>query len=256
MAITKVSVSFEVLSQITCEGDVFDHLLEVRRLDTQEEGTLLCSHYCRWPSELLPQATWIEGCFTPSEHKDDPRLVLGNHPGDITKWEHKQEDGKLFLEVYFERWERDTPVTVNLHYPLPIDYSVDTFFPRRRVLDRLWRNAERHANSLRGAFEAYYRDVENLVADGRLHPAVACTYLPKGMESYERNTECFFALEEYWGEDSPGLFYYYNSLNVSENNLPKGYLCAIPLWRKPRVEGEIVGYCPPTCFPYAQSHTR
>jgi hypothetical protein len=33
-----------------------------------------------FPSALLEQADWIEGCYTPGYFKNEPKLVLGYHP--------------------------------------------------------------------------------------------------------------------------------------------------------------------------------
>ena len=68
----------------------FNLLIEVEWLSgpkAGEQGKLLCSHYCKWPESLLTQAEFIEGCFTPKEFTEDPRLVLGDHSGSITTYD-------------------------------------------------------------------------------------------------------------------------------------------------------------------------
>jgi uncharacterized protein YjbI with pentapeptide repeats len=91
---------FAVLVELTSEEDVFDRLLPVRDVKTGEQGTLLCSHCCQWPEELIPQATWLEGCFTPEAYRDDPRLALGYHPKSVTRWKHRE--GVLTLSAQKE----------------------------------------------------------------------------------------------------------------------------------------------------------
>jgi hypothetical protein len=88
--IMSIRRNFQLLVHITSEAEVFDQLLPVRDLRTGEEGTLLCSHCCQWPAELIPRATWLEGCFTPEAYRDDPRLALGYHPKSITRWKHRE----------------------------------------------------------------------------------------------------------------------------------------------------------------------
>lgn len=81
------NITFAILdASVTKENQVFDHLVPVRRLDTQEEGLLLCSHCCKWPEELIPQATWLEGCFTPEEWREESRLLTGYHPDHLVNW--------------------------------------------------------------------------------------------------------------------------------------------------------------------------
>lgn len=90
---------FVVLSQgINTSDDVFNALIEVQDKDTCEIGTLLCSHMCNWPSELISQATWLEGCKTPELYKDEPRLALGYHPQQYTQWRVFKETNEI--EIY------------------------------------------------------------------------------------------------------------------------------------------------------------
>lgn len=93
-------IKLEVLKDITGHADVFDCLLPVRRTDNGQEGLLLCSHCCRFPKELVNKATWLEGCFTPNQWKDDPRLLLGNHPNKATIWEVEiEEEGNVNITL-------------------------------------------------------------------------------------------------------------------------------------------------------------
>ena len=85
-----VKRSFQVLVSLASEADVFDRLLPVKDMTTGEQGYLLCSHHCRWPEELVSQATWLEGCYTPETYRDDPRLVLGYHPTSPTRWNYRE----------------------------------------------------------------------------------------------------------------------------------------------------------------------
>lgn len=78
-------------------NNYFNLLLKVKWLSGPkegQEGLLLCSHYCRWPQELLDKTDFIEGCFTPQEHQYDNRLVLGYHPASVTSYCWKEE-GKV-----------------------------------------------------------------------------------------------------------------------------------------------------------------
>lgn len=242
------SVTFQVLSPVQSEADVFDHLIEVRRKDTGEEGLLLCSHYCRWPEDEFSKATWLEGCFTPEEYKDEPRLLLGYHRNLITHWDYTQDPntGEVELKVYIFS---HNALEVDLHYPQPV-WGDTPYFPRRRVLDRLWRNASNAAPGMDAALESYYRDVVQLVERGDLHPLVASSYKPSGFPYFHRVE---YTRESYWGEEGAYFIFHYDRIKVCENNIAKGYLVSIPLYEKPLKEGEIVGYCRPFHFPYRTS---
>ena len=90
---------FIVLSQgINTSDDVFNALLEVQDKETGEVGTLLCSHMCNWPTDLINQATWLEGCKTPEQFKDELRLALGFHPEQYTQWRVFKELNEI--EIY------------------------------------------------------------------------------------------------------------------------------------------------------------
>jgi len=94
-------------SDVNTSEDVFNNLVLVRDKETGEEGTLLCSHMCNWPQELFSQATWLEGCKTPDEYKDEPRLALGYHPDQYTQWRVYKETNEI--EIYLTgSWGQDT----------------------------------------------------------------------------------------------------------------------------------------------------
>jgi hypothetical protein len=82
---------------VNTSNDVFNNLILVKDKETGEEGTLLCSHMCEWPSDLFPLATWLEGCKTPEEFKDEPRLALGYHPNHYTQWRVSQDKKEVQL---------------------------------------------------------------------------------------------------------------------------------------------------------------
>lgn len=85
-----ISPSGEVVELLGHDlNEFFDLLVEVEWLSgprAGESGWLLCSHYCRWPAELVNEADFIEGCFTPNEYREDPRLALGYHGGTVTSY--------------------------------------------------------------------------------------------------------------------------------------------------------------------------
>lgn len=90
--------TFVILSKnVKTSNDVFNNLILVKDKETGEEGLLLCSHMCEWPSELFPLATWLEGCKTPEEFKDEPRLALGYHPHHYTQWRVSQDKKEVQL---------------------------------------------------------------------------------------------------------------------------------------------------------------
>lgn len=115
--------------QVSIEGDgqIFDHLVHVKWLSGPKEGEsgwLLCSHSCKWPSELVEKADFLEGCNTPDNYREDSRLVLGFHPTTITQWDVKSqtiwttplEEGEVFSRTFQRGWEIDG---VALEGPVP-----------------------------------------------------------------------------------------------------------------------------------------
>lgn len=109
------SISFEVLSSASSEADIFNRLVKVKRLDTGEEGTLLCSHCCKWPADLKDQATWLEGCFTPKDMEKDSRLLMGYHPKHLVSWSYDQDTKIVELKLYLSGSEEDD----GIYFPLP-----------------------------------------------------------------------------------------------------------------------------------------
>ena len=67
-------------SNINTSNDVFDRLIDVKDSVTGEDGVLLCSHMCNFPSHLVNQATWLAGCKPTSDLENESRLALGFHP--------------------------------------------------------------------------------------------------------------------------------------------------------------------------------
>ena len=120
------SIKFTVLSSASSETEIFNCLVPVKRHDTGEEGILLCSHYCKWPASLVPQATWLEGCFTPKRMKDDPRLLMGYHPKHLVSWSYDLETKVVELKLHDsggqdEFWDGDGDGDGDefLNFPLP-----------------------------------------------------------------------------------------------------------------------------------------
>ena len=110
---------FVVLSQgINTSDDVFNSLVEVKDKESGEIGTLLCSHMCNWPQELISQATWLEGCKTPTKYKDEPRLALGYHPQQYTHWRVFKETNEIeiYLTGFAEEEDGDQWPCINLPY--------------------------------------------------------------------------------------------------------------------------------------------
>jgi hypothetical protein len=109
---------FVVLSQVNTSDDVFNTLIEVQDKTTGERGLLLCSHMCNWPQELISQATWLEGCKTPKQYKDEPRLALGYHPQQYTHWRVFKETNEIeiYLTGFAEEEDGDQWPCINLPY--------------------------------------------------------------------------------------------------------------------------------------------
>lgn len=156
-------LTLTILSDVSSEAEVFNNLIQVRREDTGEEGLLLCSHCCRWPKELIPRAKWLEGCYTPRAHKDNPKLLTGFHPRSMTHWrvegktltlavpDAKGESGEYDGDDYEEALSLDfyppAPRTA-FSESSPYGYTyldaeqVAAMFPqRRRYIQGLWEQA-------------------------------------------------------------------------------------------------------------------
>jgi hypothetical protein len=89
---------FTILSSnINTSNDVFDRLINVRDSVTGEEGVLLCSHMCSFPSNLVNQATLLAGCKPTSKWENDDRLALGFHPDHYIQWRVFKETNEIEL---------------------------------------------------------------------------------------------------------------------------------------------------------------
>lgn len=89
---------FIILSNnINSSNDVFDRLIDVKDSVTGEEGMLLCSHMCSFPSNLVNQAKWLAGCKPTSKWENDDRLALGFHPNHYIQWRVFKETNEIEL---------------------------------------------------------------------------------------------------------------------------------------------------------------
>jgi hypothetical protein len=98
---------FEIISEVETNGQVFDHLVKARHVLSGEEGLLLCSHYSRWPAELIAKATWLAGCFTPDAYVADERLVFGAIPNQTINWEIDVKTRTVVLSVGAVYYDQD-----------------------------------------------------------------------------------------------------------------------------------------------------
>lgn len=134
------------LVQVKDNNQVFDHLVHIRWVSGPkegQEGMLLCSHYCKWPTELMEKADFIEGCFTPASFKNDNRLVLGYHPGSVTSWDEETCTIKTDISIgaggesWFSRtFQRSWAIGNN---------PIEEVAPFNRRLLALWRYSQRNA---------------------------------------------------------------------------------------------------------------
>ena len=89
---------FIILSNnINTSNDVFNRLINVKDSMTGEEGVLLCSHMCAFPSHLINKATWLAGCKPTSKWEKDDRLALGFHPNHYIQWKIFRETNEIEL---------------------------------------------------------------------------------------------------------------------------------------------------------------
>jgi hypothetical protein len=163
-------VQLTVLSQLQTSADVFNQLVKVRREDGTE-GTLLCSHCCKWPKELIVKATWIEGCYTPKQYENDPRLLLGYHPKSVTRWDFDKESSILTLTTPREVGANDhgeiTLEGVPAFLPMYEDPNTWEDIPGGRWLRRLWREyVQQNTRELIPAISAFYRAATALANEG------------------------------------------------------------------------------------------
>lgn len=146
MTFLTTSANFEFLSlvalnkkgevvQIKSLKEMFDHLVHVKWTSGPKEGQegfLLCSHKCQWPEELVDGADFLEGCYTPSEYKEDPRLVLGFHPDSVTLWKEEER------EISTETCSPGEGKSFQRYWALGFD-EIDAPIPFRRRLLACWR---------------------------------------------------------------------------------------------------------------------
>lgn len=103
---------FTILSNnINTSNDVFDRLINVKDSVTGEEGVLLCSHMCAFPSNLVEQATWLAGCKPSSKWENDERLALGFHPNHYIQWKVISENQEI--ELYLTGGFVNPETTIN-----------------------------------------------------------------------------------------------------------------------------------------------
>lgn len=186
------TLTLTILSHVNNEFEVFNHLIRVRREDTGEEGLLLCSHCCRWPKDKIPKATWLEGCFTPDEYKDDPRLLMGYHPHSLTKWE--VEGKTLTLAVRKQSASVGQPLNIDFWAPAPAygregyltnQAMLERFPQRSRFFHKLWAQAQEGREDEGAQILAYFRMVD----------ASPLPVWVKRMASYHLPQRIQFALE-------------------------------------------------------------
>lgn len=94
------AIKFQILDNVTTSAEVFDNLISVKHLITNETGLLLCSHYSRWPENLIEKATWLAGCLTPANHLGNPKLVFGDIPTQIINWEICEETHSIIIYIH------------------------------------------------------------------------------------------------------------------------------------------------------------
>jgi len=142
---------FVLIGDVDCAEQVFDHLVKVRHTLTGQEGLLLCSHYSRWPAELISEATWLAGCFTPDRWIDDERLVFGAIPNQTIDWEIDTIGGTVILSV--GNYSADQSILGQERVALlPQSYAVEDVTPsmKRAILaaNRVLLPGERSLTSL------------------------------------------------------------------------------------------------------------
>lgn len=169
-----ITITLEILASVE---SIFDTLIEVKRLDTGEVGLLLCSHSCKWPSSLINEATWLEGCYTPNSFIGDTRLLTGYHPNRPTGW---VIDGNLLTFTV----EEDEGV---LGQPSLEFYSEETYLPEEKLLRRMWKSARTNREES-AAMRVFYSQLYALVVEGKVRKsllAAAWVVLPTDRWDYK-----------------------------------------------------------------------
>lgn len=215
------SLKLEILDDhVVGQDQVFNHLVNVRRLDNGQTGTLLCSHCCRWPSNLKEQATWIEGCYTPNSEEHNPKLLLGYHPGTITSWSVKGR--VLTVSAMGVVVAEADMIVVECQPPLSMK---DEGFPIKKAayFRRQWAIAS-NGRELVAAVQAYFRSLDVSTFEKRIawkfitHPDFRIDRISWDFSNYQR--------PEY------GLEVYYDC-SVVVTNTKNGYAKAIALDKNP-----------------------
>lgn len=190
-------LTLTVLSPVSHQNEVFNNLIEVRRHDTGEVGTLLCSHCCKWPSELKDKATWLEGCYTPATMRGDARLLMGYHPQAITRWEI---DGEvLTLEVKDINGGEDIETEVIIEdapvfYPLYQHFEEWEDLPQGRLLKRYWREMVERPNPERpdvtDRIKAFFRHLTGMANNG-----IIPLWVVSGLADFREISHAFQVIE-------------------------------------------------------------
>lgn len=94
------ATQFQILDDsVTSQEETFDRLIKVRHTLSGKEGLLLCSHYSRWPSDLIDRADWLAGCYTPTAYLEDKRLVFGAIPNNQIQWSIDRDARTIVLQA-------------------------------------------------------------------------------------------------------------------------------------------------------------
>lgn len=175
---------FKILNTVTTKDEVFNNLVEVKDVKTGEEGTLLCSHGCCWPEKLIPQATWLEGCYTPDSYRESPKLALGYHPQSLTEWwVHEDQEGVKTLTI-----EAEIPVNIDGVTSIPFQWlgynEIPFSFDRR--LKAAWRIFSRSQMLNQDTLEEKLAKFSRAILAGRVDlPRIAGHYVYKVVPDFE-----------------------------------------------------------------------
>lgn len=213
--------TFKVLSDISSKEEVFNNLVEVRDLNSNEEGTLLCSHGCCWPEDKIPKATWLEGCYTPDSYRESEKLALGYHPQSLTEWwVNLNQEGEVILTI-----QAEMPIDVDGITSIPfqlLGYK-DIQFTFDRRLKAGWRAFSR--SSMVGdddSFEEKLAKFSRAILAGRIDlPRVASHYVYKVVPNFE---DYAFTFSREGILDLTHLEYNRGYCTVIETNEEAGYV--------------------------------
>lgn len=223
--------TFRILDKnVESSAQVFDSLIWVQDTSSEEKGWLLCSHYCRWPEELIPQATWLEGCYTPPNWKEDPRLALGYHPKAVTSWEVDYDRGEISLSSTISEDNEITWDDLSLSFQHWGYANVSKYFKKLRRFKAAWRafwhtidpNEDEHLLVNLCRFDEAIRLGRIDVPPFFSH----YLYILGDREEYM----CEQDVPTVWGDlDTEHIEYGPNGLLVITNNPSEGFLIAEPL---------------------------